>query len=467
MNLGAVTTLIFDLDGVVWRGDAPIDSAISAIANLRAGGKQCLFCTNNSGQTQATFVAKLAAMGIPGVREEEVITSSSATALYLSAQYTGPFLAYVVGGEGIRVAIQKIGARIVPDIDIDDDTNVDCVVAGIDQSFTYEKLRVATRLIRRGALFIATNRDATFPIENGDVVPGAGAIISAIETASASAPVTIGKPRPVMVQLAMQQYGLKPEQIAVIGDRLDTDIVCARRAGVAAFLVTTGVTTLEQARRAKGELRPDAVFPDLTTFAEMVLDNSPSSALETDDLLTANTPAPPANESVSDTAITPAVAAVAAPAFEIAETPAEGSTPFAEPASVETASETLPEELPAPDSATPDDLSFAFDEPTMEEPEAIVANEETPAMQDAPTPEADKPEGWDDSWFEENPAAENASEENASEENVSEENPATENPATETAEAQNSEPEPVAAENSPASAPVETAESNGFNWKLD
>jgi HAD superfamily hydrolase (TIGR01450 family) len=131
MNLGAVTTLVFDLDGIVWRGDAPIASAISAINDLRAAGKRCLFCTNNSAQTQADFVAKLAGMGVEGVAEEEVITSSSATALYLSAQYTGPFLAYVIGGEGIHLALQKIGARIVPDIDIDDNSNVDCVVAGI------------------------------------------------------------------------------------------------------------------------------------------------------------------------------------------------------------------------------------------------------------------------------------------------------------------------------------------------
>jgi 4-nitrophenyl phosphatase len=202
MNLGAVNTLIFDLDGVVWRGNSPIQGAVEAIAQLKASGKRCLYCTNNSSQTPAAFVEKLAGLGIEA-EEDDIITSSTATALYLSAQYTGPFLAYVIGGEGIQTAIQKIGARIVYDRDIDDDTKVDCVVAGIDRSFTYDKLNTAQRLIRSGALFVATNRDATYPVEHG-VIPGAGSIVASIETASGITPVTIGKPRPVMVQLIQQ-----------------------------------------------------------------------------------------------------------------------------------------------------------------------------------------------------------------------------------------------------------------------
>lgn len=277
MNLGTVSTLIFDLDGVVWRGNAPIAGAVEAIAQLKAAGKRCLYCTNNSSQTPAQFVEKLKNVGVEAV-EDDIITSSTATALYLSAQFTGPFLAYVIGGEGIQAAIQKIGARIVYDRDIDDDTNVDCVVAGIDRSFTYDKLNTAQRLIRRGALFVATNRDATYPVEHG-VIPGAGAIVAAIETASGTTPVTIGKPRPVMIQLVQQKFKLEAHEIAFIGDRLDTDVVCARRAGVAAILVLTGVTTLPEARRAKGELRPDAVFPDLPSLVPAIIENLPVAPL--------------------------------------------------------------------------------------------------------------------------------------------------------------------------------------------
>jgi phosphoglycolate/pyridoxal phosphate phosphatase family enzyme len=435
MNLGAVSTLVFDLDGVVWRGDTPIDSAITAINALRAAGKRCLFCTNNSSQTQATFVAKLASMGIEGLAEEEILTSSSATALYLSAQYTGPFLAYVVGGEGIRQAIQKIGARIVPDSDITEESNVDCVVAGIDREFDYAKLNIAQRLIRRGALFVATNRDATYPTEDG-VIPGAGSIVSAIETAAGTTPVTIGKPRPVMLQLIMQQYGLQPEQLAFIGDRLDTDVVCARRAGVAALLVTTGVTTLQQARRAKGEMRPDAVFPNLTSFAEVMLEGASATAINNEEL----------------TNVSAAVAA--APFAAVAAEPVVTSSIEPEEAVEEVAEETdevVPESAPMVVEAPAEELEAVQVEETVSEgmtPELSAFSFDTAlAKDDAEIDEVvieldDSAEAtgseFDENWFEENAPAEDAIE-------IVE-------PAT--PEAEEVEPGKESAD-------------DGFNWKLD
>jgi 4-nitrophenyl phosphatase len=370
MNLGAVTTLIFDLDGVVWRGNAPIESAVEAISQFQTAGKRCLYCTNNSSKTPTAYVEKLKGLGIEA-SEDDIITSSTATALYLSAQYTGPFLAYVVGEEGIQTAIQKIGARIVYDRDIDQDTKVDCVVAGIDHAFNYEKLNTAQRLIRNGALFVATNRDTTYPVEEG-VIPGAGSIVAAIEAASGTTPVTIGKPRPVMIQLVQQKFKLQPSEIAFIGDRLDTDIVCARRAGVAAILVLTGVTTLPQARRAKGELRPDSVFPDLTSFVGVVIDNSPAAPLELDELPTRG------DEVASATAATPSETAEAAPLF------AEDT--LAENASIE-----IVEQESAPDS--------------VEDKDAV-------------SPSAGNPE-WEDGWFAEATAS---SEPNAQENGTASEN---------------------------------------------
>ena len=142
--------------------------------------------------------------------------------MYLSAQFTGPFLVYVIGEEGIITALQKIGAHVVADNDVTDETMVDCVVVGIDRAFNYDKLRIAQRLIHKGAHFIATNRDNTFPTENG-IVPGAGSIVSSVEAASGVAPVTIGKPRPAMVHLVMNKFGVAPQEVAMIGDRLDTD----------------------------------------------------------------------------------------------------------------------------------------------------------------------------------------------------------------------------------------------------
>lgn len=431
MNLGAISTLVFDLDGVVWLGDTPIESAIVAINRLRDAGKRCLFCTNNASKTQSAFVEKLASVGLKDVAEEEVITSSVATATYLSAQFTGPFLTYVVGEEGIRQALQKIGARIVPDSDITDSSNVDCVVVGIDREFTYAKLDVAQRLIRRGALFVATNRDATYPVESG-VAPGAGSIVSAVETATGSTPVTIGKPRPVMLQLIMQQYDLQPEEIAFIGDRLDTDIVCARRAGVPALLVTTGVTSLADARRAKGEMRPDAVFPELESLAGVLLDGEHETSETTEAELPTMT---------------------AAKAEEISELQSEAAL------------EAQPAEPSTPDvEAAPSKPAPATDE-----------------LLEVPVPKSEGDEGWDETWFDD--AEQNASAPQTSNggelptvaTNTEElptmlfddtENAAAEAPADEAASAETAESESATIESTPA-AESDKDSDDGFNWKLD
>ncbi|MDQ3812392.1 MAG: HAD-IIA family hydrolase, partial [Armatimonadota bacterium] len=194
----ALSTFIFDLDGVIWRGDTPIAGAVASVMRLRAAGKRCFYCTNNSRQPQSRLAARLRAIGLE-LEDEDVMTSSSATALYLAGQFRDPFAVYVIGGEGITTALQKVGAHVLTGTEIAEET-VDCVVVGIDRSFTYDKMRLAQRFILGGARFIATNRDATFPTEEG-VVPGAGAIVASVETATGIIPITMGKPRPLMVQL--------------------------------------------------------------------------------------------------------------------------------------------------------------------------------------------------------------------------------------------------------------------------
>lgn len=273
-DISRLSALIFDLDGVIWRGNMPVPGAVESVARLRAAGKRCFYCTNNSRKAPADFVAALAGMGIEA-EEEEIMTSSSATALYLSQQLTGDFSAYVVGEDGLTTALRKVGARVVSDREAESDGDnwsdfpVDCVVAGIDRHFTYDKLRLAQRFILKGARFIATNRDSTFPVANG-VVPGAGSIVAAIETASGISPVTIGKPQPLMMHLLLQKFNLAPGETAMIGDRLDTDIMAARRAGIGALYVATGVNTLEEAQRARGDLKPDVLLDDLPALCTLL-----------------------------------------------------------------------------------------------------------------------------------------------------------------------------------------------------
>ncbi len=271
-DIAALSAYVFDLDGVIWRGSEPVEGAAEAVRRLREAGKRVLYCTNNSSKTQQSYAERLREMGLE-LEDEDVLTSSWATAVYLSAQFTGPYSAFVLGGEGIVSALQKGGARIVAEHDIDDDTRVDVVVVGMDKAFNYERLRLAQQLILRGAQFVATNRDATYPVENG-VLPGSGAMVAAIESASGTTPVVIGKPRPAMLELAMERFGIKATDAAMVGDRLDTDIAAGRNAGMLALFVATGVTTPEQARKAKGDQRPHALFPNLSALCQIALDES-------------------------------------------------------------------------------------------------------------------------------------------------------------------------------------------------
>lgn len=139
------------------------------------------------------------------------------------------------------------------------------VVAGIDQTLTYEKLKHAAFLIQRGARFVGTNGDLTFPAEEG-LAPGAGAILAAIEAATGVKPVLIGKPERLMFDVAVQKLGSNPARTAMLGDRLETDILGGQRAGLKTILVTTGVDT-EESIREKGII-PDAVFSGIEALVK-------------------------------------------------------------------------------------------------------------------------------------------------------------------------------------------------------
>ena len=304
LEVQKLTAFIFDLDGVVWRGDSPVSGVPEAIMQLKAAGKTCLYCTNNASKKPSDYVEKLASMGVEAT-EEEIMTSAVATAIYLASQLTGQFSAYVVGEEGLTSALQKVGARVatmhglseVGDFVIENTAfPVDCVVAGIDRNFNYDKLCMAQNFILNGAQFVATNRDATFPIANGGVVPGAGAIVSAIEAASGVAPLTVGKPQALMPILLMQKFNLDKETTAMVGDRLETDIVAAHRAEIKAIWVESGVATRDKAQRAKGQQKPHAMFRDVVELCAAVLEGqskSRAAILNVSEVLPLENAAPP------------------------------------------------------------------------------------------------------------------------------------------------------------------------------
>lgn len=267
MLLSSLQNFIFDLDGVIWRGHTPIEGAVEAVRALRENGKRCFYCTNNSRLTQAQFAERLRAIGLE-LNEADVINSAWATAQFLSGEMPPHFSVFVVGEEGLISTLRDMGARVLSAAEAENEV-ADCVVAGIDREFNYDKMRLAQKQILRGARFIATNRDSTFPTEDG-VVPGSGSIIAGIATASNTEPTTIGKPQPLMLQLCVSAFGLVPAQTVMIGDRLDTDIACAHRAGLPAILVLTGVHSRADGDNAVGDEKPDAIFEDLPALCRSI-----------------------------------------------------------------------------------------------------------------------------------------------------------------------------------------------------
>ena len=216
-----------------------------------------MFLTNNSTRTPGQHVTKLGKMGIV-IEESDDLTSAQATALYMEKIAPPGASVYAIGEEGLRAAL---GERYTIA-----EEGADFVVVGMDTGLTYEKLRVATLLIRGGAKFIATNPDKTLPTEEG-FVPGNGASLAALEAATGVAPFVVGKPEPAIFDLALARMGVGKEGVAVIGDRLETDILGGHRAGLSTILVLSGATSRQELENSS--IKPDLVFENVRQLYEV------------------------------------------------------------------------------------------------------------------------------------------------------------------------------------------------------
>jgi 4-nitrophenyl phosphatase len=235
-----VDGIVCDLDGVLYRGSAPIAGAAEAVARMRERGIAIVFCTNNSGATVDQYVAKLGSLGVDASREQ-VVTSAIVTAEVLGQRGAAGKSAIVVGGHGLRGALESIG--VVPNDDLAS-RQADFVVVGWDPSFDYRAMRRASMAVRAGACLVASNDDVTFPAAEG-LWPGAGAILASIEAASGVSAEVMGKPhQPMMEAAARRLEGAR--HIAVVGDRADTDLGGAAAMGWTTVLVLSGVTTPEE-----------------------------------------------------------------------------------------------------------------------------------------------------------------------------------------------------------------------------
>jgi 4-nitrophenyl phosphatase len=260
LDLTTIQALAIDMDGVLWRGNTPLPGFAKFFDFLHEQKLRYTLVSNNSTKTPDQYQQKLADLGAT-VGRESLLTSSLATAEYMKGQFQPGSAVYVVGQDGLHYAMTEAGFVLVPD----SSEPADVVVAGLDMHITYEKLRHATLLIRRGAKYIGTNGDLTFPSEEG-LLPGAGSILAAIEAATSVAPVVVGKPKRLMFDIAVAKMGVEPEHTAMIGDRLETDILGGQRAGLKTILVTTGVDN-EAAIPQKG-IVPDLVFTGIEALVD-------------------------------------------------------------------------------------------------------------------------------------------------------------------------------------------------------
>lgn len=243
---------LIDLDGTMYKGNDAIEGAREFIEYLSAQDIPYLFVTNNSSKEPAEVAERLKGLDIKATADD-IITSAVATADYIANEQQDATV-YMIGGNGLKTALKGKGLQVK------DDEFVDYVVIGLDEAITYEKLGIATLGVRNGAKFISTNKDVSIPKERG-FMPGNGALTSVVSVSTGQEPVFIGKPEPVIMDMALSVLGLPKEEVAMVGDLYDTDILSGINVNIDTIHVQTGVTSLEEIQQK--EVPPTYSFKDL------------------------------------------------------------------------------------------------------------------------------------------------------------------------------------------------------------
>ena len=223
--------LVFDLDGCVWTGDVLTPGASEVLALIRRQGKGLCFLTNNSRARARTMQAKLERLGVQA-KEAEVLTPLEILGEVV-AQRWGPSRVLAIGGPELAAVLVEAGHTLVR---LDAYREATVVVVGNDFDFSYERLTAAARAVDAGAAFVTPNIDPRLPMEDGQFLPGCGAIVEAVASAAGARPIVIGKPEPPLFELALQRMGLTVDDAAMVGDSIDSDVRGARRVGMTAVL---------------------------------------------------------------------------------------------------------------------------------------------------------------------------------------------------------------------------------------
>ncbi|XP_078096358.1 glycerol-3-phosphate phosphatase [Mustelus asterias] len=261
--LASVDALLFDCDGVLWKGESAIPGAVQLINRLQERGKRVFFLTNNSTKSRQMYGEKLRGLGFQA-GPEQVFGTAPCAALYLRHESELRGSVYLIGGAALRGELQAQGIACSgsgpgPELTPGPgptqvwaaeplDPAVGAVLVGFDEHFTYLKLCRAARYLRNPAcIFLATNTDTLLPLEGGGI-PGTGCLVKAVEAAANRTAHVIGKPSVYMFECLVKEHSIDPSRTVMVGDRLDTDILMGSNCGLRTILTLTGVSSLEEAK---------------------------------------------------------------------------------------------------------------------------------------------------------------------------------------------------------------------------
>ena len=261
-----IISWLTDMDGVLVHEGVPVPGATEFIGRLRASGNPFLVLTNNSIYTPRDLHARLLRMGFD-LPEDAIWTSALATAKFLSDQRPGG-TAYVIGEAGLTTAMHNAGYILT-------DYQPDYVVLGETRNYSFEAITMMIRLINNGSRFICTNPDATGPSNEG-ALPAAGSVAALVTKATGVEPYFVGKPNPMMMRSALNKIGAHSETAAMIGDRMDTDVLCGLEAGLQTFLVLTGISSKEDVDRYP--FRPSKVVGSVADLIDLVETATPAAS---------------------------------------------------------------------------------------------------------------------------------------------------------------------------------------------
>lgn len=252
------TTWLLDMDGVLIHEEVALPGAEKFLSRLQELDKEFLVLTNNSIYTRRDLSARLADVGL-NVPEERIWTSAVATAQFLANQIPDAS-AYVIGEAGLKTALHNVGYTLT-------DTDPDFVVLGESRTYSFQNITQAVQLIDQGARFVATNPDATGPSPEGPI-PATGSVAALLTEATGREPYFVGKPNPAMIRSGLNRIGAHSESTAMVGDRMDTDVVAGLEAGLTTYLVLTGSTDRDEL--TEFAYRPDDVVESVDELVENI-----------------------------------------------------------------------------------------------------------------------------------------------------------------------------------------------------